>query len=106
MSWTVNFYPKETGKFLDGLTKTERSDFGQEFEIIENYGFSRPNPALKKMAGLPNVWELKIKQYRMFLILFGQTFQVLGTLTKKSNKTPRETMALIKQRAKNFGGKV
>lgn len=88
------------------MTKGERSDFGQEFEILEKYGFSKPNPALKKMVGLPNVWELKVKQYRIFFVLSGQTFQVLDTLTKKSNKTPRETVELIKQRAKIFGGKV
>lgn len=104
MGWIVNFYPKETRKFLDNLTEEERADFGQEFDVLEKYGFSKPNPSLKKMAGLMSVWELKVRKYRIFLILIGQTFQVLGSIVKKTNKTPQETIELIKQRAKAFGG--
>lgn len=106
MSWTVNFYQKETRKFLDNLNKNERSDLGQEFEILEKYGFSKPNSALKKMVGTIDIWELKVKQFRIFLLSVDQTFQILGTIVKKSNKTPRETVELIKQRAKLFGGKI
>lgn len=98
--WTIKYYPKETEKFLNSLSASDFTRIGQEFEVLSQYGFSRPNSALKKMAGLPNVWELKVRQYRIFLLPMGQEIQILGTLVKKSNKTPRETIELIKQRAK------
>lgn len=100
MSWEVKYYPKETEKFLNALSKVDFTKIGQEFDILSSYGFSRPNTALKKMAGLANIWELKVKEFRIFLLPIGQTFQILGTITKKSNKTPRETIMLIKNRAK------
>lgn len=100
MSWEVKYYPKETEKFLNSLSKSDLTKIAQEFDILSNYGFSRPNTALKKMAGLPNVWELRVKKFRIFLLPIGQTLQILGTILKKSNKTPRETVMLIKNRAK------
>lgn len=100
MSWIVRYFPKETEKFLSSLSKPDFSKVGQEFDFLAQYGFSQPNSALKKMAGLGNIWELKIKEYRVFLLPLGQTIQILATMIKKSNKTPAETIKLIKNRAK------
>ncbi len=103
MSWTVNFYPKETEKFIRKLSQKDWAAIAIEIQSLKDYGFSGHNDSLKKMAGLSSVWELKVKEYRIFLTQAGtETIQILHTIVKKSNKTPREVVELIKNRAKYF----
>jgi len=103
MSWRVNFYPKETEKFISKLCAKDQADVLSEIDALREYGFSEHNDSLKKMVGLSGVWELKIKQYRLFLIQTEtETLQVLHMIIKKSNKTPLEIIELIKSRAKYF----
>lgn len=105
MSWKVKYYPKETDKFLKFLDKQDFLRVGQEFDTLVLYGFSQLNDSLKKMVGMKGVWELKVKQCRIFLMQTDlETIQILGTILKKSNKTPLETIELIRKRAKLFGG--
>lgn len=105
MSWTVNFYPKETEKFLDKLDKQDKGKIIGELVVLQTGGFSQHNDSLKKMAGLSDIWELKVKQYRIFLKQTKkETIQILHIFIKKSNKTPLEEINLIKHRAKYFGG--
>lgn len=105
MSWTVNFYPKETEKFLDKIDKSGKGRVLGELKVLQLTGFSQHNDSLKKMVGLSSVWELKVKQYRIFLKQTNkETIQILHAIIKKSNKTPLEEIDLIKHRAKYFGG--
>ncbi|MCL4390278.1 MAG: type II toxin-antitoxin system RelE/ParE family toxin [Patescibacteria group bacterium] len=105
MSWTVNLYPKESEKFLDKLDKLTKGKVIRELQELQLTGFSEHNDSLKKMVGLPNIWELKTGQCRIFLVATGgETIQILHMTIKKSNKTPLEVIELIKNRAKYFGG--
>ncbi len=105
MTWTVNFYPRETEKFIKKLSQKDWAAIAIEIQALKDYGFSRHNDSLKKIAGLSKIWELKVKQYRVFLIQTGpETLQILHMIVKKSNKTPLEIVELIKNRAKYFGG--
>lgn len=105
MAWTVRYYPKETEKFLRKLSANDENRIVQELEVLEQCGFSQLNDSLKKIAGTVHVWELKVKQYRIFVVpLENNVIQVLYTMIKKSNKTPLEVIDLIKNRAKVFGG--
>lgn len=107
MPWTVNFYPKETEKFIKKLSQKDWAVVAMEIQVLKDYGFSQHNDSLKKMSGLSGVWELKVKQYRIFLTQAGrETIQILHTMVKKSNKTPLEVVDLIRRRAKYFGGAV
>ncbi len=104
MSWTVNFYPKETEKFLKKLSAKDLADIASEIQALKEYGFSKHNDNLKKMFGLSGIWELRVKQYRVFLLQTGvETLQVLHTIVKKSNKTPLEIIELLRNRVKYFG---
>ena len=104
MTWTVKYWPKETEKFLRKLGALDQAAIVQELEVLEKYGFSQHNDSLKKIIGTKNVWEIKVKQYRVFLIpLTNNTIQVLYVLRKKSNKTPKEAIDLVKLRTKIFG---
>ncbi len=105
MSWTVLYYPKETEKFLRKLRSDDQTRIVQELEVLEKYGFSQYNDSLKKIVGTVNIWEVKAKQYRIFLTtLPTNTIQVLYMMIKKSNKTPKEVIDLIRSRAKALGG--
>lgn len=103
--WKLEFYPKETDKFLKSLDRPDLKKVGQEFDTLIQYGFSEHNDSLKKLSGTGNIWELKVKRFRIFLVQTGESkIQILGAIVKKSNKTPLETIELIKNRAKLFGG--
>ena len=107
MSWTINFYPKETEKFLKKLSAKDLADVISEIQALKEYGFSKHNDNLKKMSGLSGIWELRVKQYRVFLLQTGvETLQVLHTIVKKSNKTPLEIIELLRNRVKYFGKNV
>lgn len=106
MSWEIKYYPKETEKFLRKLDNRDETRIVHSLEILEKYGFSQLNDDLKKIAGTENIWELKIKQFRIFLIpLTNNVIQILNIIIKKSNKTPKETIDLVLNRARLFGGK-
>ncbi len=106
MSWTINYYPKETEKFLRKIGNRDETRIIHSLEVLEKYGFSQHNDDLKKIVGTENIWELKIKQFRIILIpLPNNIIQILNVFIKKSNKTPKETIDLIVSRARIFNDK-
>ncbi len=103
MTWIINFYPKETEKFLKKLSAKDLADIASEIQALKEYGFSKHNDNLKKMSGLSGIWELRVKQYRVFLLQTDiEMLQVLHTIIKKSNKTPLEVVELVRNRVKYF----
>lgn len=103
MEWKINYYLGETQKFIDKLEKPEKARVFRELLELRTTGFSQQNDSLKKLVSVPGAWELKAKNCRIFLMqTFPGTIQVLGAIIKKSNKTPIETIELIKQRSKTF----
>lgn len=106
MSWIVRYYSKETNRFIERLGPIDRAAVIQELEDLERFGFSKLNESLKKIADTKNIWEIKVKRYRIFIVpLADNIIQILFIIIKKSNKTPKETIELIRQRAKLFGEK-
>lgn len=68
MSWIVRYYSKETNRFIEKLDLIDRAAVIQELEDLEKFGFSKLNESLKKIAGTRNIWEIKVKRYRIFIL--------------------------------------
>lgn len=103
MSWQVDYYSKETEKFLDKIPKLDKGHILEEIKTLQLFGLSELNDSLKKMSGLTNVWEVKVRQYRVFVMHAGsETLQILNIIRKKSNKTPLDVIQLLRFRAKLF----
>jgi len=83
--WTL-IGTEQLGKFLNGLSE-------------EEYGQILPAKYLKRMAGTKELWELRAKRIRIFIVISGNIGIAVHGIIKKSQKTPKQDIELAVKRA-------
>jgi phage-related protein len=106
--YKVRFYKSESGKtpiekFLNSTDKSTRSKIDRQIAHLEEFGLSRINPALKKLAGTP-LWEVRIlgkNGVRIICVaVIDREILVLHIFKKKSDKTSFKDLNISLKRYK------
>ncbi len=87
------------GKFLDKLEEDERSKVKSLSILFKEYGLMLPKKYLKRMSGTKELWELRAKRIRIFLVISKNMGIAVHAIIKKSQKTPKQDIDLAVKRA-------
>lgn len=85
--------------FFDTLSKEDRAKVESVLRLFKEFGPMLPQKYLKRMAGTKELWELRAKNARIFLIIAGSMGIAVHGIIKKSQKTPKQDIDLAKKRA-------
>lgn len=96
--WTL-IGTEQLGRFLNGLSEEERTKVNSIFLLFEEYGQILPAKYLKRMAGTKELWELRAKRIRIFIVISGNIGIAVHGIIKKSQKTPKQDIELAVKRA-------
>lgn len=96
--WTL-ISTEQLGRFLNGLSEEEKTKVKSIFLLFEEYGQMLPAKYLKRMAGIKELWELRAKRIRIFLVISGNIGFAVHGIIKKSQKTPKQDIELAVKRA-------
>ena len=110
MRWEVEFYKDEAGKepvpeFLSRLPAGTRAKVVRLIDLLVEQGVLLKEPYTRKIRG--KLRELRIKDnlgfVRVFYFTFtGKRFILLHGFLKKTEKTPKNEIAIAEKRMKNF----
>lgn len=108
-NWKVIYYRTASGRepvveFIKALSSRRNQEkIVWTITLLEKYGLQLGIPYLKKLRGTKNFWELKVNKYRIFLSpIFEKNFLLIHAIIKKTAKTPKRDLKLIKKRLKDF----
>lgn len=87
------------GKFFDKLEEDERSKVKSLSILFKEYGSTLPDKYLKRMSGTKELWELRAKRIRIFLVISKNMGIAVHAIIKKSQKTPKQDIDLAVKRA-------
>lgn len=91
---------QQLGEFLDGLTENDRTKINSIFLLFREYGQTLPAKHLKRMSGTKELWELRAKRIRIFIVISGNTGIAVHGIIKKTQRTPKQDIELAVKRAK------
>ncbi len=86
-------------KFIDELRAKEKTKVESLFLLFEEYGYTLPVKYLKRISGTKELWELRAKRVRIFLVISGSVGIAVHAIIKKSQKTPKQDIDLAVKRA-------
>lgn len=87
------------GEFIADLPIEEGNKVRNVIRLFKEYGQNLPVKYLKRISGTKELWELRVKRARIFLIIVGNTGIAVHGIIKKSQKTPKQDIDLAKKRA-------
>jgi len=87
------------GKFLDTLPYPQLAKVKSIFQLFSEFGPQLPSKYLKRMSGTKELWELRAKNIRIFLVFSGNTAIAVHGIIKKTQKTPRQDIETAVKRA-------
>ena len=105
MRLRVVFYRTTSGKepvreWLKSLSREDRKRIGETIKIVQ-FGWPLGMPLIRKMDR--HLWEVRCsldkKTARVFFTIEGDLIILLHGFIKKSQKTPKQDIALARQRA-------
>ena len=88
-------------KFLELLSKTERSRIEGYVSIFCESKFLLTGKYLKKITG--NLWELRPGNIRVLFGFAGDTMIIVNIFKKKTQKTPKQEIKIALNRLKEYG---
>lgn len=93
--------------FIQNLSTKEQAKILREIDLLEEFGLALGMPYIRKMQGVDNMWELRIKyssnNFRIFYFcLTDSRFVLLHGIKKKSNKTPIKDLKLAIARKQRY----
>lgn len=86
-------------KFLDELKEDDRSKVKSLSLLFKEYGTTLPAKYLKRLSGTRELWELRAKRIRVFLVISGNVGIAVHAIIKKSQRTPKQDIDLAAKRA-------
>jgi len=107
-NWKIVFYGTARGKepvneFIQNLAKRDQGKIIWAIDLLKEHGSSLPAPYLRRLAGTKKLWELRAKQYRIFLsFLTKKNIILIHAIKKKKQKTPKKDLQLAEQRLKEI----
>lgn len=116
MNITVYYFTTSSGKnpvkeFIQQQDKLTSTQLDEMILTFKKYGFSLPQDQLKKIAGVKDLWELRVKSegniYRIFVGKIKNFAVLLHIIQKKSQKTPPKDIKTALSRleiTKKYGG--
>lgn len=93
-------YDPRVEKFLDRLSKKDKSKVREYILLFEEYGFSLETSYLKKVS--KNAWELRPGRVRLFLYVNKSEFIAVHANYKKSKKIAKKDPRIIRDRIKQY----
>ncbi|MDD3481068.1 MAG: type II toxin-antitoxin system RelE/ParE family toxin [Patescibacteria group bacterium] len=111
MSIEIEYYIKESGRcpiveFMDKLPTETRARTFKTFDLLERFGLQIGMPHLRKIAGMRNAWELRVRSkndiYRYYFTVIDKKALIVHCLNKKTNKIPYKDLKIIKERLKSL----
>ncbi len=90
---------KAVNEFLGELTKDDRSKVKSLSLLFKEYGTTLPAKYLKRLSGTRELWELRAKRIRVFLVISGNVGIAVHAIIKKSQRTPKQDIDLAAKRA-------
>ena len=81
-------------KFIKHLPEPEVAKIITTISLFEEYGPALPAKYLKRITGTKELWELRAKRIRIFLIIKGNTGIFIHAIKKKTQKTPKQDIEL------------
>jgi len=106
--WQVKFYSDKNGAspvkdFINKLAKKSITKVNSIITLLQEKGINLPSPYAKKLTGVADIWELRIKHssnsYRIFYFFLGvNSIYLLHGFTKKTNNTPQNEIDKAKRR--------
>lgn len=104
----VIFYQNRSRKiqildFINKLTVKDKAKITWILKLLMQYGKSLSNPYLKFLRNSKNIWELRPKNYRIFLSFIEEkNIILLHIIVKKTNKTPKKDIELAQKRLDEY----
>jgi len=93
-------YDPRVVKFLDRLSRKDKSKVREYILFFEEYGFNLDTRYLKKV--LKDVWELRPGRVRLFLYLSKNQLVAVHANYKKSRKITEKDLKIIKDRIRQY----
>ncbi len=110
--FNIEFFTKASGKspvedYINDQHSKVRNKIYRTIQLLKQHGFALPGKHLKRMAGAPNLWELRVKHgsinYRIFLAKVGNNIIILlHIITKKRQKTSSQDIDTALDRLKSY----
>ncbi|TRZ51048.1 type II toxin-antitoxin system RelE/ParE family toxin [bacterium] len=111
-NYRLFFYKTSSGKeivtdFTDSFSNKIADKIRSDMRLLEEYGFALLSTSkVKKISGLSNLYELRIKSNVQVRLFFGfaspNTFLIVHGFIKKTNKTPLNEIRIAVKRLKEF----
>lgn len=111
MNIEITYYKKSNGtnpvkKFIEEYPIPIQARITRTIELLRDYGLQIGMPHLKPLTGVKGAWELRVKADKQlfrfgFIINDGKAI-ILHGFIKKSGKTERKELAIIKSRIKEI----
>ncbi len=87
--------------FLDGLPPERRAEVDAVLEDLKDYGLDAPLVSMRQIKG--KLWELRIKQIRIFYVMVGSnTMVLLHAYKKQTQKAPQREIETALGRMKDL----
>jgi phage-related protein len=107
----IIFYQTLSGKnpildFIKKLNSKDQAKIAWTIDLLAEHGRFLPLPYLKSLQNAGNLWELRPKNYRIFLsFLQKRNIILLHAIIKKTNKTPIKEITLSTKRLADYLGR-
>ena len=94
-------------EFIREQSSNEQAKILREIDLLEEFGLTLGLPHIKKMQGIDDLWELRIKQssnnFRIFYFYFKDgKFILLHGIRKTTGKTPSKEIKIALKRMNNY----
>ncbi|MEK7521887.1 MAG: type II toxin-antitoxin system RelE/ParE family toxin [Patescibacteria group bacterium] len=87
---------RKAQEFILTLDKADRARVDRYYYLFDEYGPTLTTKYLKKLE--KDIWELRPGKLRLFLIIKGNVGYVVHGIKKKTQKTPRRELELVRKR--------
>lgn len=88
----------KANEFIQGLNKKDQARVDKYYYLFDEYGPTLPSKYLKKLE--KGIWELRPGKIRLFLTIRGNIGYIVHGMLKKTQKTPKHTLELVRKRIK------
>lgn len=86
-------------EFIGNLSVKDEAKVRNIIRLFEEYGQALPVKYLRRISGTKELWELRAKRARIFLVISGNIGIAVHGIIKKSQKTPKQDIELAVKRA-------
>ena len=106
--YEIIFYQSKSGKnqildFINKLMIKDKAKITWILELLIQHGKSLSHPYLKFLKNSQDIWELRPKNYRIFLSFIEEkNIILLHIIVKKTNKTPKKDIKLAQKRLNEY----